>query len=67
MNPEPLASASNPDLVNSLVALRRAAQMAREVAVRTDTHIVVARDGKLVLITAEELRGDVPDSVERMT
>lgn len=56
MNPEPLASATNPDLFNSLIALRRAARMAREVAVRTDTHIVVARDGKLVRITAEELR-----------
>jgi len=56
MNPRPLTSASNPDLVNSLTALRRAARMAREVAVRTDTHIVVARDGKLVRITAAELR-----------
>jgi hypothetical protein len=56
MNPEPLSSAANPDLVNSLTALRRAARMAREVAVRTDTDIVIARDGKLVYTTAEELR-----------
>jgi hypothetical protein len=56
MNPQPLASATNPDLVNSLTALRRAARTARELAVRTNTHIVVARDGELVRITAEELR-----------
>lgn len=56
MNGEALASATNPDLVNSLTALRRAARMAREVAVRTDTEIVVSRDGKLVRITAGELR-----------
>lgn len=57
MNTEPLSSATNPDLVNSLTALQRAARMAREIAVRTDTHIVIARDGKLVRITANELRG----------
>lgn len=56
MNPEPLASATDPDLVNSLTALRRAGRMAREVAVRTDTHIVIARDGKLIEVTAEELQ-----------
>jgi hypothetical protein len=56
MNSESLDAATNPDLVNSLTALRRAARMAREVAVRTDTEIVVIRDGKLVRITAEDLR-----------
>ena len=55
-NSEPLTSATNPDLVNSLTALRRAARMAREIAVRTDTHIIVARDGELIRVTAEELR-----------
>ena len=56
MNTEALSSATNPDLVNSLTALRRAARMAREIAVRTDTEIVIVRDGKLVRITAAELR-----------
>ena len=46
MNAEALSSATNPDLVNSLTALRRAARMAREVAVRTDTEIVIVRDGR---------------------
>ncbi len=56
MTADDLASATNPDLVNSLTALRRAALMARELAVRTDTAIVIVRDGKLVTITADELR-----------
>ena len=56
MNGDQLALAKNPDLVNSLVAMRRAARMARELAVRTGTDIVVRRDGKKVRVTAEELR-----------
>ena len=39
-----------------LAALRRAARAARELAVRTGTAIVVVRDGKLVRVTADELR-----------
>lgn len=56
MTADDLASATNPDLFNSLTALRRAALMARELAVRTDTAIVIVRDGELVTITADELR-----------
>ena len=56
MNGEQLAQARDPDLVNSLTAMRRAARMAREQAVRTGTDIIVVRDEKLVRITAEELR-----------
>ncbi len=56
MNGERLAEAKDQDLVNSLIAMRRAARMAREQAVRTNTDIIVARDGKLVRISAEELR-----------
>ena len=56
MKTEALATATNPDLVNSLTALQRAARMAREVAVRTDTEIVVVRGGQLVRISADELR-----------
>lgn len=39
-----------------LAALRRAARAARELAVRTGTAIVVVRDGKLVRVSADELR-----------
>ena len=56
MSQQELSQARNKDLPASLVALRRAARMAREQAVRTDTAIIVFRDGKLVRVTADELR-----------
>ena len=51
-----LSQAKDKDLAASLIAMRRAARMAREQAVRTDTAIVVIRNEKPVRVTAEELR-----------
>lgn len=51
-----LSRASNPDLRASLIAMRRAAAMARQTAIQTDTEIVVVRDGKPVRISAAQLR-----------
>jgi hypothetical protein len=56
MTEERLSEAKDKDLPASLVALRRAARLAREHAIRTDTAIVVFRDQKVVRVTAEELR-----------
>ena len=36
--------------------MRRAAEMARKTAIQTGTGIVVSRDGKLVKISAAQLR-----------
>jgi hypothetical protein len=36
--------------------MRRTAAMARETAIRTDTEIIVVRDGKPVRISAKQLR-----------
>lgn len=44
------------DLANSQRAMERAAKMAREIAIETNTAIIVVRDGKPVRIPAEELR-----------
>jgi len=38
----------DPDLINALVALRRAAKRAREQAMRAKNTVVVYRDGKIV-------------------
>lgn len=51
-----ISRAKNPDLRASLAAMRRAAALARETAIRTDTEIVLVRDGKPVRIPAAELR-----------
>ena len=56
MTQQELSQAKDKDLPASLIAMRRAARMAREQAVRTDTAIVVIRNEKPVRVTAEELR-----------
>lgn len=57
MRQQELFKAKNPDLRASLAAMQRAAELARKIAVQTDTEIVVVRDGKLVRVPAEQLRG----------
>lgn len=39
----------------SFVALQRASRLARETAIRTGTHLVLVKDGKLLRIPAHEL------------
>lgn len=51
-----ISKARNPDLRASLAAMRRAAQLARKIALQTDTAIVVVENGKLVRIPAKQLR-----------
>lgn len=53
---EDISKAKNPDLNASLAAIQRAAQMARRIAIQTDTAIIVVRDGRPVRIPAEQLR-----------
>uniref|UniRef100_E6QTB4 Uncharacterized protein n=1 Tax=mine drainage metagenome TaxID=410659 RepID=E6QTB4_9ZZZZ len=56
MNGKDISQAKDDVLIGSLAAMRRAARMAREQAILTNTAIVVMRDNKIVRITAEELR-----------
>jgi len=56
MNKPDISQARNPDLRASLAALQRAAEMARQTAIQTNTAIVLIQDGKLVKITAQQLR-----------
>ncbi|HEY6527242.1 MAG TPA: hypothetical protein VIZ65_01010 [Cellvibrionaceae bacterium] len=42
--------------LDSVKVMHRAAQMAREIAIQTNTAIVVQKDGKMVFISADELR-----------
>lgn len=56
MDPSSLDKAKNPDLRSSFVALQRAARIAREVAIQTNTGIVIMRDGKIVRVSAQELK-----------
>ena len=56
MSAQDLSKAKDPDLRASLAALQRAAAEARKIAIQTNTHIVVVKDGKLVRLSADELR-----------
>ena len=56
MNPKDISSARNPDQRAPLVAMQRAAQMARQIAIQTNTAIILHQDGKMVRITANQLR-----------
>ena len=51
-----ISQAKNPDLRGSMAAMKRAAALARKIAIQTDTGIIVVRDGKPVRISAAELR-----------
>lgn len=56
MTQQELSNAKNPDLRASMMAMRRAAELARKTAIQTETEIVVVHDGKLVRISAQQLR-----------
>jgi len=61
VNPKPIEAAKDPALRGSLAAMHRAAQRAREVAIRTGTRLVMVRDGRLTYVdpaTYAEIRGD---------
>lgn len=56
MTKRDLSECKNPDMRGSMDAMRRAAAMARQIAIDTDTGIVLFRDGKVVHISAADLR-----------
>lgn len=56
MTVKALDQCKNPDLLASLAAIQRAAELARQVAIQTNTGIVVTRNGQIVRISASELR-----------
>ena len=56
MKTNDITKAKEPALRGSLNALRRSAAAARKVAIQTDTHLVIVKDGKLLRLSAEELR-----------
>ena len=56
MTQQVLEPVKDKELAAELAALRRAARMARELAVRTNTAIILVEDGKIVRVSADELR-----------
>ena len=55
MNPKDILTSSDPDLVGSIKAIQRAARSAQDLAIKTNTSIVVSLDGRDVELTAADL------------
>ena len=55
MNPKDIRTSTDPDLAGSYAAMHRAARSAEEVAIKTNTSIIVSLDGKDVELTAADL------------
>jgi hypothetical protein len=56
MHPEDISKAKDPDLMNSMAAMKRAALEARRIAIETGTAIIVRKDQKIIRRTAAELK-----------
>ena len=61
MKTKDISEAKDPDLRASVVAMRRAAQMARETAIRTGTDLVVMKNGQIIRIPAQVLRAEASE------
>jgi hypothetical protein len=55
MNTKDIRTSTDPDLAGSYAAMERAARAAQDLAVKTNTGIVVTVDGKNVELTAADL------------
>lgn len=55
MNTKDIRTSSDPDLAGSFAAMERAARAAQDLAIKTNTGIVIVHDGKTVELTAAEL------------
>ena len=55
MNPKDIRTSTDPDIAGSYAAMERAARAAQDLAIKINTGIVVAVDGKKVELTAADL------------
>jgi hypothetical protein len=55
MNPKDIRTSADPDLAGSYAAMLRAARSAEDLAIKTNTSILVSLDGKDVELTATDL------------
>ena len=63
MSTQDLSDAKDPALRASLVALRRASQLARRTAILTETDLVIVKDGQMLRISADALRQRSPGAI----
>jgi len=56
MKTSDITKAKDPVLRGSLNALKRSAAAARKIAIQTDTHLVIVKNGQLLRLSPDELR-----------
>jgi len=56
MKTKDISEAKDPDLRASMAALQRASLLARKTAIQTGTDLVIVKDGRLLRLSADELR-----------
>lgn len=56
MNIRDISTAKDPALRASMTAMHRAAALARQTAIQTQTHVVIVENDKIVRISADQLR-----------
>ena len=57
-----LQEASDPDIRGSVAAMNRAAQLACEIAIQTNTDLIIMKNNTIVRISPEELRRNSLDT-----
>lgn len=62
MKPETITQAHDPILPLAMTAMRRAAQRAREIALRTNTALIVVKEGKVIRIEPYQIREESANS-----
>ena len=55
MNPKDIRTSTDPDLAGSYAAMLRAARSAEDLAIKTNTSVLVSLDGKDVELKADDL------------
>lgn len=58
MTAQELIYAKDKDLPASLLAIQRAAELARKTALETNTGIAIIRDNQIIHVSAEQLRSE---------
>ncbi len=65
MKTKDISNAKDPDLRASQVAMRHAAELARQTAIQTNTRLIIVKDGKLTRIPPADLRVAAPHDTRK--
>lgn len=64
MSMRPISEANSPELRGSVAAMQRVADLARVIAIQTNTCLVIVRDGQIVHVPPEVLREELANKAK---